>query len=572
MGYLIVFFIGLYLALLVLWFSFAVLAPLAGAVAAVIAGVLVLVEYASASSGVFAGSAPIDRIGVEPSDDPRRRHDSAYRSYFLGPVLRDYQVVVQTATRHSWARVFSSGSSGDPRAGWMHRERGALMSQVLSAWGRYDSKIAKLLLAGPIVGGAVGLAAGAAAAGLLTAVISIVFWIVLLLVVAAAATTAFVLRIAETISLRVRGITLECPSCHERIAKPAYLCAHCPPHRPTMHRNLVPGTLGVFRRTCRCGNSLPTLLAGGKWKLAARCQREQCNAALPTKVNTTPTFHVPVVAGTAAGKTVFMMAATARLESQARSSDGDLIFEFADEGAKQQYVAARKALENASLNRINPTLPGVSLRAYTVYLGGAGMRKRLLYLYDSAGERFEHRSGLDHSNFLALTRGVVFIIDPFALDSIRRLAGSEVLENVTASVVEPEDVFSRFGQALREALKLKPGRKFDASVSVVITKADALLRSPSVPHPYESLHAEADAADRAAYSAAARRWLIDVGGQRSLVALIENSFTYADYFVVSALDAFTVTVRRSGRAATGVKNDDPSAPVTWLLGQGRRRA
>lgn len=564
--YLIVVLVGAYLILLALQLSFIFLAPIAVVAGVAVAGFLVLVEFVSASSAVFAGSAPIDEIHVRPSDDPRSRRYHAYRSYFFGPVLYDCASAVRMATHRSWDKLFATSAVVDPRAAFLRRERGSLMQQVIGLWGSCRSRPGKLLASGGIVGGAVGLVLGAAAAAAFTALISVIFSAVLVVVVAVAIVSALVLRAIETVSLRTRGITLECPACHQRQSRPSYVCAHCPPHQPTLHRDLRPGSLGVLRRVCRCGSTLPTLLLSGKWKLEARCQHEECNSVLPVKAQTTKTFHVPVVAGTAAGKTVFMMAATATMETRARSATNDLTFEFADLAAKEQYVSARKALEKASFGQINPTLPSIALRAYTVYVGAAGARRRLLYLYDSAGERYERGSALAGSSFLKLTQGVVFIVDPFALDSVRRLADAQALRGVTASDVAPEDVFSRFGQGLRESLQAQPDHRLGIPVSVVITKADALLRSGGVPHPYEQWgDAPEPESDRQARAAAARRWLVDVGGQRGLVSLVENTFSRCNYFVVSALDAFSVTVRRGVRGGRGVSNDDPSAPVRWLL-------
>ncbi len=550
----------------VLYLSFVFLAPIAFVVAGMTAAGLVLVEYVSASSAVFSRGAPIERIRIAPSHGSR---DPAYRSYFCGPVLYDYRSMVGNAAGRASGLIFSAGGYERPGSAPDDRDTRPLMSRM-TGWWIEGGAFVKGVGSGAVVGGVAGLLAGGVLAWLFTMVVSLVFGAVLLLVVLTSITLAVTLRLIESVSLKARGITLECPSCQQHLTRPAYLCAHCPPGDPTIHHNLVPGTKGVLRRICRCGNPLPTLLIGGKWRLESRCQREQCQKLLPVKAQTAATFHVPVVAGTAAGKTVLMMAATATLETRARAADSDQTFEFADPGAKSQYVEARKALEAAAFNAINPTLPGVDLRAYTVYVGGAGSRRRLLYMYDSAGERYEDRERLDGAAFLKLTQGVVLVVDPFALDPVRELAGRVTLASVTMSSVDPEQVFSRFGQSLRAAVAASPNRKLNVPAAVVITKADALLRASAVPHPLEGLGDEAlDPTERAARSQAVRDWLVDVAAQRSMVAMVESTFSRSSYFVVSALDAFTVSVRHGGRRKSGVKHDDPSAPIRWLLDGGR---
>jgi len=560
MFYLIAFVAACFLGLIALEISFFLLAPVAGAVVAAVAAWLVLVEFASASSVAFSGRAPIDRINILPptDDGTGTARDPAYRSYFFGPVLYEYRFTVQVAVQRAWDRLFA-GSVGQGIASAQQ----SLLQRVFASGRQLTNWPLKLLGIGPLVGAIVGLVLGTLFAAVVTGMYALVFGAVLVLVVAATTFLALVLRVFEFVSLRIRGISLECPSCSQRATSPVYVCAHCPEFRPALHRRLVPGSHGLLRRTCRCGDTLPTTLAGGKWKLAARCQG--CGTQLPVKGLTAPTFHVPVVAGTAAGKTVFMMAATATMETRARADGSSLKFEFADPGAKQQYVAARKALEQASFGNIAPTLPGVALRAYNVYVESADIDRKLLYLYDSAGERYQHRESLDNSSFLRLTKGVILIVDPFALESVRGLMGAQELAAVHASDVSPEEVLSRFGQALRESVHARPDRRLDVGVSVVVTKADALVRGGRVAHPYDDLgEAARDPGLRAQRSDAVRRWLVNTGGQRSLIAVVENSFSHCEYFVVSALDAFTVSVVR-GRSRTALVNDDPSAPLRRLL-------
>lgn len=561
------------------YLSVVFVAPVVLVVAGAIAGGVVLVEYAAASVWVFRGAAaPIGHLRIEPRpavEGQRTPPEPAYRSYYFGPVFRDYSLALRTAAERSWERSFA-GRPADQAAGRPSAVR-SLSQHLYERWtnvGLYvpvNPAAAKAVTAGPMAGGMIGLAAGAVGAAAVTAAISAVFGLVLVLTVVVAVLTAGVLRLIEIAALRVRGITIECGVCHRRATSPAYLCSYCKPvqddgsDRGALHRRLVPGSLGVFSRICRCGNPLPTLLARGKFKLEGFCQYEDCNAALPVKGLTAPTFHVPVVAGRQAGKTVFMMAAAASLEQQARNGSGAEGFEFADPAGLQQYLAARAALKQETFSAIGATLPVVSIPALNIYLG-RGRGRRLMYLYDAAGERFEQESGVATLRFLEHSGGVVVILDPFSFPAIRRSTESTILAEVRPSVADADDVLGRFTEGLRQSVGGRAGRKLNVKVAVVLTKCDALLESTDVAHPYDQLNeAAGDPGRRAERSAAVRGWLGSVAGQQGLLAGLENTFGQCEFFAVSARDAFVVETRTSSRTLTAVRNDDTAAPLRWLL-------
>ncbi len=96
-------------------------------------------------------------------------------------------------------------------------------------------------------------------------------------------------------------------------------------------------------------------------------------------------------------------------------------------------------------------------------------------------------------------------------------------------------------------------------VAVVLTKADGLIESAGTSHPY----AGRSSANRAERDTAIREWLNEMG-QRDLLTSIDNHFATVAYFVVSYQDARDVTTHDPSTGG-GVVNDDPAAPVLWLL-------
>jgi len=555
-----------------IYLSIVFVAPFTLLIAGVIAAMVVLVEYATAAAWVFRGTAaPIQHLHIEPqpADGEGRSRDPAYRSYYFGPVFRDYALALQVAAKRGWERSFAglsvNGSAGRPVGAR------SLAQHLYDRWlaiGFYvpsSPAAAKAVAAGPMAGAMLGLAAGAVGAAALAIAISAVFGFVLVATVLVAVVVAGALRLIEIGVLRMRGITIECGVCHRGATAPMYACSFCTADGGgSLHRNLVPGSLGVFSRVCRCGNPLPTLLARGKWKLAGYCQYDDCNAPLPVKGLTAPTFHVPVVAGRQSGKTVFMISAVASLEEHARNGRGGG-FEFADPQALPAYLAVRTALEQATFSAIGATLPVVSIPAFNIYLGQA-RAKRLLYLYDGAGERYEKESGVATLRFLEHSGGVVVILDPFSFAAVRRVTTPEVLAGVRHSQADADDVVGRFAEGLRQSRGARAGQKMNIKVAVVLTKCDAVLESADVAHPYDQLAGAAgDPGRRPERSAAVREWLCSIAGQQGLVAGVENTFGRCGYFAVSARDTFEVTSRTSSRTRTAVRNDDTAAPLHWLL-------
>jgi hypothetical protein len=562
--------IGVALVLGAAYFSLTIAGPLVFCVMVAVAAGIVLFEFATAAAFVFRGaSAPITHLRIEPEapapDDPHPP-EPAYRSYYLGPVFLDYALAARTAAAAAWERSFAGRAPGArPGATGMRSISQQLVDRYtnLGMYVPINPTAAKAIAFGPFVGALLGLAAGVAAGAALGLAISAVFGAAVVLTVVGAVVVAVVMRVLEIGLLRLRSITLECPACHRKATAPTYLCPHCPPTQRALHRRLVPSRYGVLFRICRCGSRLPTLLAGKKYRLEAFCQH--CRAPLPADGLTAPTLHIPVVAGRQAGKTVFMTAAVAGLEQRALADNGAAGFTFADAASLPAYTRARDALRHASFAQIAATVAVASAPAFNIYLG-TGRRRRLMYLYDAAGERFEQESGIDTLRYLEHAGGVVVIVDPFSFSDVRRSTEPDILDAVRHSLVDVDEVVSRFAEGLRRTAGARAGRRLDIRAAVVLTKCDALLRSSVVAHPFDELDAAAtDSAMLAERSAAIQRWLTETAGHAGLLRVVSNTFSQSEYFAVSAADAFDNAERPSGRTQQLVRNDDPATPLQWLL-------
>ncbi|KAA2261295.1 hypothetical protein F0L68_17740 [Solihabitans fulvus] len=551
MGYLII----LVAALVAGWFVLSASLYLAGLVL-VVAGAaglgIGIVQFATAAFAGFAADAPIAHLRMEPPTEGEGERDPVYRSYYAGPVLLDHWRTVDQSVRRMWSTVVVG--DGEKAYG---TDRPSLVSRAWSVPGRYGSTYWKLLVFLPALAAVAGLVGGVVGAIALMAATSVVFVTLLGCLVLSTLATVGVAWSMELCVLFVRGITIECPQCNVRATRPVYRCPEC----QATHRRLMPGLAGVLRHTCRCRNILPTLLAFGKAKLPAQCA--ECHTQLPIKGLTAPTFHVPVIAGPAAGKSVYMHTAVTRL--MVRGAENGEGFEFADERAKAAFdrnITLGVSDDPTKITKTTTARP----RAYNVYVGREGsLGRRLLYLYDPAGETAESVDRLAEAHFLQFTKGIVFVIDPFSLRAVRSLIDRAVLRQVNASNTDAKPVLERFVESLRERLSTGRSPRLNIAVAVVLTKADALLDSSDVDHPYAGLPAATNSALRAERNAAVRTWLSKVGGRSDLVSSLDNHFASVSYFVVSYQDAKAVSARSSPSTLGQVSNDDPAAPLVWLL-------
>jgi hypothetical protein len=504
-------------------------------------------DFVTEALAGFKPANPIDHLRIGPPTDQDSKRDPAYRSYYAGPVLLDYRRVLTKTSVQVWGKVVA----GDDFAP-------SLIQRTWSIVGMSDSPYWALFAMPAAVGAIVGLFLGVIGLSGLIIVTSMIFGLLLLCLVLGALGAAGLALVAELAVLWVRGITIECNTCHTRATRPLYRCPSC----DAVHRRLVPGLAGVLHRTCRCHTRLPTLLAMGKAKLAAQCA--SCKTQLPVKGLTAPTVHIPVIAGPTAGKSVFMQTAVTRLMVQS-DEDGDRSFEFADAAAKAEFDRNVQLGANDDPSRMAKTIIRRP-RAYNVYVGREGTRaRRLLYLYDPAGEIVESVEQLADSQFLAFTKGIAFVIDPFSLRAVRSAADRSLLSKVRASDTAAKAVLERFVESLGERFPRTRSNLLRLPAAVIVTKADGLLSIAGSLHPYAALgEAATDPGRRSERNAALREWLCDAAGSRDLVTALENRFAAVAYFAVSYRDAVKVE-RLPDCGGSAVANDDPASPLLWLL-------
>ncbi len=347
---------------------------------------------------------------------------------------------------------------------------------------------------------------------------------------AALVPAAIALRSAER-ARRARVRTqAACTSCFHVTEWPAFECPRC----RRRHHDVRPGRLGVLFRRCGCGQRLPTLASRAAWRLTPVCQR--CGAPMPAGTGAVRDVRIPVFGDVSAGKTRFVYAALSSLMTSAGRAGIDV--SFPDQGSREQAEFGLGVIRSGRETAKTSTNVRVSLTARL----GAGRRCELVRLFDAAGEHFRTARRPDDLRFLDDGQGLVYVLDPFSVEAIRKQLGgldAPQVRRAHAAAGDPQLTYAEVAGRLRDG----GVPASNARVAVVVSKAD-LLASAGLALP--------------SGSAGIAQWLRDLN-VHNLVMAAERDFAEARFFMVASQDI--------PPGAPG----DPGAPLRWLLrGQNSR--
>jgi hypothetical protein len=293
-----------------------------------------------------------------------------------------------------------------------------------------------------------------------------------------------------------------------------------------LHRDLRPGRQGLIMRRCECGTLLPTMPLRAAWRLKAACQR--CRKPLPAGAGAVRDLRISVFGDTGSGKTRFLHAALSSLTVTAERAG--IAVGFPDQPSKDQ---AELGLDRLGSGQDTPRTPGNATAALTVRLG-TGARATLAHLFDTAGEHFRDPEMHDSLGFLGHSQGLVYVIDPYSIEQVRRHLPSRVGRHGSPAAADPEAAYGEVVERLRDS-GVPAGTQ---RLAVIVSKAD-LLQAAGMRLPAES--------DLIA------GWLTEVGAH-NLVLSARREFAQARFFAVASQ-----LTRKDGGPG------DPGAPLRWLL-------
>ena len=460
---------------------------------------------------IFVRSPQFETIPpYQPEDEP----EPAYRQYFFGPAIRDLRQVIALSLRNSQEMVRD-------RARWVNTSFFATPS---------FTPFAAIPLG---VALAVGLAIGAVAAAGLLAVAITLHAVTVLLMQGVARAAIGLLRATDTAVLRAKDIHgMLCPWCYQRNEYPSYECPEC--HRT--HRDIRPGRYGVVRRRCQCGESLPTLLLLGSHRLPAVCLH--CERRMSDETGRFSEMVLPLLGGRSAGKTRLMAAMIMSIDEGARRSGNSV--SLADNETRHSFEVLREVLRiDGNVLATSGELP----RAHSLQIA-TPQGRRLLHMFDAAGERLVDEDRTDELRYLRYARVYLFVLDPMSVPAFwSQLTEVERhrIDRALASDAPPELVFQQSVQTiLRMGTRLRRAR-----LAVAISKLDLIGHTRSLN-------------GREASSEWAEKWLANVLGQGNLIRAMRNEFAEVRFFFTAAM------IDADGHM------DDSTAPVvSWCTGEGR---
>ena len=423
----------------VMWFGFVYVFPVLFTATLIVAGAATLGLYCLHACRTLA---PSTLEGPSPVAEPK----TAYRHYLLGQVWRDWWTISRTVV----PRVYRTARTVLVR----------LTRMLLGGfWGPFVLPVWLALCAG--------IVAAAVPAAVFVFALTVLYGLVAAAGLAVWLVCALVLAAVERLFMMYGRILQTCPHpfCYERIGLPEYECPGC----GARHRRLSPGPGGAFRHVCRCGARLPTTVPLGRFRLAAYCPH--CGGRLPERIGRVRVEPLPFVGGPAAGKTTFMVLGIRALHARARAVHGRLA--FVEQRHAQAYAGAiREFQRGGRLAKTGPELPLATM--VDVELPGHG--RRILYLFDPAGEHYTGASEVESLRYLDHGEALLFVVDPFALPRLRGSLTAEEREFVDEAGSSEEDPADTVQRVLNE-LRSRPDQGRQKRVAVVVTKTDLLART-----------------------------------------------------------------------------------------------
>ncbi len=340
-----------------------------------------------------------------------------------------------------------------------------------------------------------------------------------------------VVWITERIFLLFRRFFMACPNCHTKTALPEYFCDNC----GEVHTKLVPNSYGIFHHKCTCGQKLPATFFINRGRLQARCP--VCKLLLHREHVESKRIFIPIFGGPSVGKSAFMFSVVRKLIDE-RASKYNYETEFIDSTTESMFVKVVEELNNGIVpEKTSAKIP----KAFNIALKAKGNNtKWLFYVYDPAGEAYHDTESLTAHLYFEYLSGLIMIIDPFSIPSVRRQYENELSKKwkeVKPSQLDIQDSLDRVIITLEESFNLSKTGKFKKPIAVVINKIDAFGLEKTIGEKAvdKAMSANKMATDRETVrNELIKRKLIE-WGEEAIVQQLEARFKKVNFFSCSAL-------------------------------------
>jgi hypothetical protein len=322
------------------------------------------------------------------------------------------------------------------------------------------------------------------------------------------------LRWADIIRRRRSNASLKCYYCYGESRTPSYRCLN--PQCTIIHRNMLPGPLGLTTRRCACGTQLPNTIRAAARTLPTLCP--YCNRELAGSSGVRHTVQLPVIGSVGAGKTRLLMAAIVQLESWLTERQGSINAVTPD---AQTYLDAARLTVHSHAETVKT--PDALPEGVPLILRDAASEVTELQLMDAAGESFATWDTTADLRYLDNANAFLFVLDPLAWPQLRQeLKLGGLAETV---VVTGENQKDSYGAAI-DRMRAESVPLRHRKLGVVLSKADVLLKLPSA----------AELANSTLDSHSIRKWMLEHDFDL-LITGMEMDFGEVRYFLVDSMNS-----------------------------------
>ena len=303
---------------------------------------------------------------------------------------------------------------------------------------------------------------------IITAIITLINILVLLAFMVIVYFGFTLIWFVDRVYLIQKKIFTACNECKEKSLIPTYICPKC----GAKHTNLTPGVYGILKRQCNCGERLPTTFFNGRKNLEAECP--MCGHKLMDRESRP--ICIPVVGGRSVGKTAFITAFSREFIETVAPANGFEIEFYNEKKADiykeitQDYIAG-----NTRMTGRPQDVNIASSVSFSFFVKNPAFSpERLIHVYDIAGEVFTDNLENEVQKQYEYCQGIVLVIDPFAIPSIRHKY-EELLEPEDIAGIGKADlntIIDSFLNKLREVTGLSDNKMSTVPLAVVISKID----------------------------------------------------------------------------------------------------
>lgn len=270
-----------------------------------------------------------------------------------------------------------------------------------------------------------------------------------------------------------KRIFTACNECKYKSLIPTYLCPNC----GAQHTNLTPGSYGILKRTCNCGKKLPTTFFNGRKKLQAICPNCMANGKM-TYLNDRESrpICVPVVGARSVGKTAYITAFSKKFVEFV-APQNNLKIEFYNGAKEIIYSDMKSHYAHGTTEMTKPSnINEPSAISFSFFVKHEELKpERLVHIYDIAGEVFTEDEENEVQRQYEYCHGIIFMIDPFAIPSVRAKYESLLPPEDVASIGKADinGTINVFINKLRQVTGLSDSQMSDIPIAIVLAKVDS---------------------------------------------------------------------------------------------------